>query len=54
MPINPMGKTGIIGRGELGLWGPNPAADPVVLRVKKLKNGEVIIIIITILIVKKL
>lgn len=40
MPINPMGKTGIIGRGELGLWGPNPAADPVVLRVKKLKNGE--------------
>ncbi len=34
IPQNPFGKTGFIGRGELGLWGPNPAADPVVFRVR--------------------
>jgi ADP-ribose pyrophosphatase len=31
-PVNPIGITGITGRGELGLWGANPAADPVVFR----------------------
>lgn len=30
-PHNPMGRTGIAGRGRLGRWGPNPAADPIVL-----------------------
>jgi ADP-ribose pyrophosphatase len=33
VPMNPMGRTGIKGRGELGLWGPNPAADPIIFRV---------------------
>lgn len=32
-PVNPMGLTGITGRGELGLWGPNPAADPIIFRM---------------------
>ncbi|CAB3411217.1 unnamed protein product [Caenorhabditis bovis] len=31
-PINPMGRTGISGRGILGKWGPNHAADPLVTR----------------------
>lgn len=29
-PLNPNGRTGMIGRGLLGKWGPNHAADPVV------------------------
>ena len=33
-PINPVGKTGISGRGRLGKWGPNHAADPIVTTVK--------------------
>ena len=32
-PINPMGRTGMTGRGLLGNWGPNTAADPIVFRV---------------------
>ena len=31
-PINPSGRTGMTGRGLLGKWGPNHAADPVVTR----------------------
>ncbi|XP_059485329.1 ADP-ribose pyrophosphatase, mitochondrial [Neocloeon triangulifer] len=31
-PLNPRGRTGISGRGCLGRWGPNHAADPVVTR----------------------
>ncbi|MBI5498491.1 MAG: NUDIX domain-containing protein [Deltaproteobacteria bacterium] len=30
-PLNPMGRTGLAGRGKLGRWGENRAADPVVL-----------------------
>jgi ADP-ribose pyrophosphatase len=26
VPLNPVGRTGIIGRGHLGKWGPNHAA----------------------------
>ncbi|VDO48003.1 unnamed protein product [Haemonchus placei] len=33
-PINPIGRTGLRGRGVLGRWGPNHAADPLVTRVK--------------------
>ncbi|CAJ0605328.1 unnamed protein product [Cylicocyclus nassatus] len=33
-PINPIGRTGLRGRGALGRWGPNHAADPLVTRVK--------------------
>merc|ERR1719217_725024 len=28
---NPAGRTGLQGRGSLGLWGPNKAGDPVVV-----------------------
>jgi len=31
-PLNPRGRTGIRGRGLLGNWGPNYAADPIILR----------------------
>ena len=51
-PLNPIGRTGLKGRGTLGNWGPNHAADPVVARsdpetgklqfvlIKRLDNGE--------------
>ncbi|VVC91232.1 unnamed protein product [Leptidea sinapis] len=29
-PLNPIGRTGLQGRGVLGRWGPNHAADPIV------------------------
>ena len=31
-PRNPRGRTGLAGRGSLGKWGPNRAADPIVTR----------------------
>ena len=31
-PLNPRGRTGLVGRGLLGRWGPNHAADPIVTR----------------------
>ena len=31
-PLNPRGRTGMTGRGVLGRWGPNHAADPIVTR----------------------
>ena len=30
-PVNMMGRTGIAGRGVLGRWGPNHAADSIVI-----------------------
>ena len=36
-PRNPIGRTGITGRGQLGKWGPNHAADPIVTRLIFLK-----------------
>ena len=41
-PINIMGRTGVIGRGVLGRWGPNHAADPIVTRWKRDKDGNII------------
>lgn len=38
-PLNPIGRTGIIGRGLLGRWGPNHAADPIVTRWKRNTTG---------------
>jgi ADP-ribose pyrophosphatase len=32
-PMNPVGRTGIAGRGLLGKWGPNYAADPIITRI---------------------
>ena len=29
---NPVGRTGMVGRGLLRRWGPNHAADPIVTR----------------------
>jgi ADP-ribose pyrophosphatase len=40
-PINPRGRTGITGRGRLGRFGPNHAADPIVSRFKRDANGEI-------------
>ena len=34
LPLNPIGRTGITGRGLLPSWGPNHAVDPIVTRVK--------------------
>ncbi|XP_066991481.2 ADP-ribose pyrophosphatase, mitochondrial [Anabrus simplex] len=34
-PLNPVGRTGLAGRGILGRWGPNHAADPIVTRWKR-------------------
>lgn len=42
-PINPIGRTGLTGRGLLGKWGPNHAADPIVTRWKRDAEGETVI-----------
>ncbi|XP_045930908.1 ADP-ribose pyrophosphatase, mitochondrial [Micropterus dolomieu] len=39
-PLNPHGRTGLSGRGLLGRWGPNHAADPIVTRWKVDGEGE--------------
>jgi len=38
LPLNPMGRTGLIGRGLLWRWGPNHAADPIVTRWMRSNN----------------
>ena len=38
-----LGRTGITGRGQLGKWGPNHAADPIVTRWKVDSNNKVLI-----------
>jgi|SaaInlStandDraft_7_1057024.scaffolds.fasta_scaffold00140_12 ADP-ribose pyrophosphatase len=42
-PLNPIGPTGISGRGVLGKWGPNTAADPLVTRFKRDINNNIIL-----------
>lgn len=39
VPLNPLGRTGIKGRGLLGRWGPNHAADPIITRWKRNGTG---------------
>ncbi|XP_028842642.1 ADP-ribose pyrophosphatase, mitochondrial [Denticeps clupeoides] len=39
-PLNPHGRTGLNGRGLLGRWGPNHAADPIVTRWKRNSEGQ--------------
>jgi len=39
-PINPLGRTGLRGRGRLGKWGPNQAADPIVTRYNPAVPGQ--------------
>eukprot|EP00035_Acanthoeca_spectabilis_P020283 m.432069 g.432069 ORF g.432069 m.432069 type:complete len:1177 (-) comp17385_c0_seq1:1143-4673(-) len=41
-PMNPMGRQGITGRGTLGRFGPNHAADPIVSRWKRDPNGKLV------------
>ena len=38
VPLNPRGRTGLRGRGTLGKWGPNHAADPIVTRLHPQTN----------------
>ncbi|CAM4657114.1 unnamed protein product [Lepidochelys kempii] len=42
-PRNPSGRTGLVGRGLLGRWGPNHAADPIITRWKRDSSGNKII-----------
>jgi ADP-ribose pyrophosphatase len=44
-PLNPMGRTGLAGRGMLDKWGPTEAADPVVTRNNP-HSGELEVLII--------
>ena len=44
-PLNPMGRTGLRGRGILDKWGPTEAADPIVTRHNP-QNGELEVLII--------
>ena len=39
-----MGRTGMVGRGLLGRWGPNHAADPIVTRWKRDNDGQVVMV----------
>nr|XP_047136370.1 transient receptor potential cation channel subfamily M member-like 2 [Hydra vulgaris] len=39
LPRNPYGRTGIVGRGILGRFGPNHAADPIATRWKRNSSG---------------
>ena len=39
-PRNPVGRTGMIGRGLLGKWGPNYAADPIVTRYDPMRAAQ--------------
>ena len=41
LPLNPRGRTGMIGRGSLGRFGPNHAADPIATRWQR-KNSEIV------------
>uniref|UniRef100_A0A0V0GA23 Putative transient receptor potential-related channel 7 n=1 Tax=Triatoma dimidiata TaxID=72491 RepID=A0A0V0GA23_TRIDM len=41
-PRNPVGRTGLSGRGILGKWGPNHAADPILTKWKRDENHSVI------------
>nr|CAB3267285.1 transient receptor potential cation channel subfamily M member 2-like [Phallusia mammillata] len=43
LPLNPIGRTGMKGRGLLGKWGPNHAADPIVTRWKHDTSGNKVI-----------
>jgi ADP-ribose pyrophosphatase len=43
-PLNPMGRQGIAGRGELGKWGVNNAADPIVIAVDEAGHKSILLI----------
>jgi len=41
VPINPVGRTGVTGRGVLGKWGPNSAGDPLFTKWKRDEKGNI-------------
>ncbi|XP_063692912.1 transient receptor potential cation channel subfamily M member-like 2 isoform X2 [Bolinopsis microptera] len=42
VPLNPRGRTGISGRGQLNRWGPNHSAEPIVTRwARDIHNEEI-------------
>nr|XP_035138986.2 transient receptor potential cation channel subfamily M member 2 isoform X6 [Callithrix jacchus] len=41
LPLNPMGRTGLRGRGSLSCFGPNHALHPVVTRWKRNEDGAI-------------
>ncbi len=43
-PLCPLGRTGLTGRGNLGKWGPNHAADAMVTRVSDSGEMELLIV----------
>lgn len=45
-PRNPRGRTGMEGRGLLGKWGPNHAADPVITRINKMTGQMELLVIL--------
>lgn len=42
LPLNPVGRTGIVGRGLLGRFGPNHAADPIVTRWRRAPDNSIL------------
>ncbi|XP_799116.3 transient receptor potential cation channel subfamily M member-like 2 [Strongylocentrotus purpuratus] len=42
LPLNPKGRTGLSGRGLLGRWGPNHAANPIATRWKRKPDGDIL------------
>ncbi|MBL8015236.1 MAG: NUDIX domain-containing protein [Candidatus Doudnabacteria bacterium] len=44
-PVNPLGDTGIVGRGELGKWGVNSAADPLITKLDPVTQELKILVI---------
>jgi len=51
MPMNPRGRTGLRGRGLMGKFGPNHAADPIVTR--SLVNDDGVLVLEVVLIRRK-
>lgn len=43
LPLNPFGRTGLVGRGVLGRFGVNHAADPIVSTWKRNGNREMVV-----------
>ncbi len=41
-PLNPVGRTGVTGRGVLGKWGPNSAGDPLFTKWKRDSKGDIV------------
>ncbi len=44
LPLNPLGRTGIYGRGKLFFWGPNYAVNAIFLRYNKFTNKNEVLV----------